>query len=175
MNKLEPQENLQAVFSQRAQMLATVNDTVSLNDRKNVLVFNVGEEYYGIVSDQLLKIIAEQIVTPIPFAPSIFLGMMYYSGDIWPVLNGGALFQTSNDAISENLILLEHKQQKVALSCGIIRGEQPFDETKELVHLSTEKARQQTLVTGVYDKNIALIDVKKIFSLFNDINMTTGE
>lgn len=155
--------NNQAVFDERAAVLAKAEESMQSDSREMLFVFYVGDEKYGIYSTLVSKVIPFQAMTPMPCAPDNVPGVLYYGGEIWPVLDAEHIFHQNKAAGSAlNYILLKNGDIKMALAIGVIQGEEYCDSKAELTKLATKQASDQVIIHGIYREEIAIIDIKNL-------------
>jgi len=60
---------------------------MAASDDMQVLLFTLGDVYYGVDVHQVREIREVQNVTPVPYAPFYFEGVTNLRGEVIPVLN----------------------------------------------------------------------------------------
>lgn len=160
------------ILAKRATLIAKEKIETSEAIKSAVLVFGVGSnQKYGIVYEAIDKVITEQSITPVPGANPLFAGLIYHNAEVWTVIDSDVLFNCAQRGDTLNFVLLRVGTYRYALSVGTIIGQVPYDESIELIHFSTENARQQSFVRGVYKTDITLVDIMAVFNILNTIQV----
>ncbi len=157
----------QKILQQRADNYALSEDIKKNTSQDLLLTFYINKIKYAIEYKYLKKVILEINITPIPLSQMEFQGVCYYDGNVISVINASALFYGKLDLSESSLILIELKEKLIGLTVGEIIGQEFFDASIELVHFATEHAQNQKIISGIYKKEFSLINVDKLFDLFN--------
>jgi chemotaxis signal transduction protein len=88
------------------------------------LAFQVGKEVLGIDASYIYRVVDDAKVTPVPFAPECHLGLTYYRGELFNVIDMVSLLDVGkrNSETELTLILIKWSDKKLALVSGDIIG-----------------------------------------------------
>lgn len=98
-------ERLEAVYRERATALANRQGQVTPVGRR-VLVFELGQERYGLDFGDVAGIIPFDACTPVPGAPPELLGVMNIAGDIRSVIDLRRMLGLSTPGAENGYVLL---------------------------------------------------------------------
>ena len=70
------------ILRQRAESLAAEQVETAEESRDDVLLFSLGEEWYGVRIGQVREIYNEYAITPIPCVPDFIVGVINIRGEI---------------------------------------------------------------------------------------------
>jgi len=82
-----------------------------------LLVFKTADEYLGIEAQYVHHLVDDATITPVPLVPSCYIGLMYYRGELFDVIDMGKLLGNHKPVSRENIriILLKWSNKKLAL------------------------------------------------------------
>ena len=170
MNHLDLQsESAQLILKERAKILARSETKKSNNDSSIVFVFHVGDvEKYGLKFSSIEKVIEKESITKLPGNQSVFSGLLYYNSEVWPVINAQKLFSLNQNstALEENLVLIRNPLGRFALEINKVAEQVLLDESISLTILANN---QHELIQGIYQTDIAMIDIDAIFNYTNTL------
>jgi chemotaxis signal transduction protein len=97
------------------------------------VTFKAGDEYLGIEAQYIHRVVEEVNVTPVPLAPTCYMGVMYYRGEVFDVVHAGSLLGNSEATVGETarIIVLKWSNKKLALVPDHITGIKQFKDNKE--------------------------------------------
>jgi chemotaxis signal transduction protein len=106
------------------------------------LAFKAGDEYLGIEAQYIHRVVDEVKVTPVPLVPSCYIGLIYYRGEMFDVIDIGSLLgqrevvappASPEQAGKENsrIILVKWSHKKLALVPDKIIGLIWVEDTEE--------------------------------------------
>lgn len=72
--------------------------------------FDIQETHYGIASDNIIEILRDGVITPLPCAPQGVCGMTHYQGRSYPVLDLYDILKVPIDTSFSCMIMVETKQ-----------------------------------------------------------------
>ncbi len=83
----------------------------------DILVFEVGEQRYGVLSQDVQEIVRVVTITPLPKAPAIVEGVINLRGAVVPVLDLRARFRLPAKApeLSDQLVIASAGSRRVAI------------------------------------------------------------
>jgi purine-binding chemotaxis protein CheW len=122
-------ERLEEILRERARLLSEAPDAEEDRGKTSAIVFQLGEEFFGVELNQLLETRQPTPLRRIPCAPSYLAGLVNLRGEILPVIDLrphlGLPAGESGDASS--LLVLLHKDKKLALA---------VDRVKEILNIA---------------------------------------
>ena len=101
------------------------------------LTFSIDQNDYGIESEYVYRVIEDVQIAPIPFMPNAHLGLIYYRGELFDVVDLKQLLQGAPGQINGNsrIILVKWVDKKLALIperiSGMLWDEQEADTPRE--------------------------------------------
>ena len=80
-------------------------------------IFRVAETYWGIEGSYVHRVVEEVPITPVPCMPFCHMGLIYYRGELFDVIDIGGLMEGNRSVYRPNsrIILLKWSLQKLAL------------------------------------------------------------
>lgn len=95
--------------------------------------FEAAGEYLAIEARHIYRVIDEVKPTPVPLVPSCHMGMIYYRGELFDVIEVGVLLGQRRTASKRNLliILLRWGHKRLALVPDKITGLVWIEDTRE--------------------------------------------
>ena len=160
MKDNKPQEN--KVLDERALFLSEPEVDIYTSDANVLLSFFINEGKYALHDNEIYKVIPIHKIITLPKIPLEFSGIVYYSGIIWPVLDGGYYFQGNRESKPSSLVLLDSENIKLAISINDIIGQSTYEDQSEIKEITTISSKTKGMVKGVVDNDIALINAEKI-------------
>lgn len=153
-----------AILAERARFIAKEIEEMTISSSTNLLVFALGEQKYAMAYHVIDKVIPEQTITAVPGNMPFFSGLIYYNAEMWPVVDLSQLLGCKQPALTQNLILLHDGKIRFALAVGTIIGQITYDESLGLISLPSK----HRYITGIYDNDVALIDLAAIFNVLKN-------
>lgn len=74
-----------------------------------LFTFKASDHYLGIETQYIHQIVAEIAITPVPLTPHCHMGLIYYRGELFDVIEIGSLLKKKNAA--SPLVSSEHSKQ----------------------------------------------------------------
>ena len=153
-------ERLETVFRQRAEQLASADaQTASTAATTPMLVFDLGNEKYGIELRYVAQISKETATTPVPNAPAELLGVANLQGEVRSVLDLRRVLKLPDgDAESSKYILLLRKD-----GCEVGLRVEQINEVRQVAWEDVAKIDDQATneltecVTGVARDNLIIL------------------
>ena len=111
--------------------------------------FKAADEYFGIETQCIHRVIDGVKVTPVPLVPSCHLGVMYYRGEVFEVIHVGSLLEQREASYNENsrIILLKWSSKKLALVPDHIIGLIWVEDTKVKQTVYTHREYTVRIIT----------------------------
>jgi len=82
---------------------------MAASDDMQVLLFTLGDVYYGVDVHQVREIREVQNVTPVPYAPFYFEGVTNLRGEVIPVLNLRKRFGVDSGGENKTMVIVQGK------------------------------------------------------------------
>ncbi len=117
------------------------------------ITFKAADRYFGIETQHIHRVLDDFRVTPVPFLPFCHLGLLYYRGELFDVIDIGALFgrEKGSQAVATGqdyrVILLKWLQRKLALVPDEIVGLNWIEDHKEGKEIYSEEGYNIELIT----------------------------
>lgn len=162
---------LSQILKERAELLAKPIIETKLDSVDSLLIFSVKEEKYGIHTKDINRVITHKKITPLPYQPDIFLGVLYHNGLLWPVMSASSFFQNKISFDFSHIILLSTDKKRIALAVDSIIGKEPLSETEITNPLITDETKPQSVIESVFRNEVALINCEKLFLLIDKIEI----
>ncbi len=98
-----------------------------------LFVFKSKDEFIGIESDYVYRIIDESKVTPVPLTPESYTGLLYHRGELFDVINMRLLLGYPADGSAETtrIIIIKWLNKKLAVIPDEIVGMIWIDDNSE--------------------------------------------
>lgn len=132
------------------------------------VVFNLGEQYYGVDINSVMGIERELSIVSVPNSVSYVKGIINLRGEVIPVLNLRKKFCMKDDeATGQNLIVVKVNNVKVALDVDSVNEISDMDPSKIFDMPSIIKADDVEYFDRVANHNgkiIVLIDIDKLLT-----------
>ena len=98
-----------------------------------LFVFKSGDELIGIESDFVHSVIDDSKVTPVPFTPEPYTGLLYYRGELFYVINMRLLLgnKAGKSLKANRIIITKWSNKKLAVIPDEIIGMIWIDENAE--------------------------------------------
>lgn len=122
-------------------------------DERKVVVFQVGNEEYGIPVQNVISIERLQASTLIPQMPAYMKGVVTIREELVPVIDTGIILYEKATAESEKTRMIVTKTED--LSVGLI-----VDDAKEIIDIPEEKIKQLNLLA--YQKTSYFLGVANL-------------
>jgi chemotaxis signal transduction protein len=89
-----------------------------------LFIFKSAEEYLGIDANYVYRVVEEIKITPVPIAPPYYLGLIYYRGELFEVVDIVGLLGSGKTELKANprIILLKWSDKKLAVIPDRISG-----------------------------------------------------
>lgn len=89
-----------------------------------LFIFKSAGEYLGIEADYVYRVVEEIKITPVPMAPPYYLGLIYYRGELFEVIDLVGLLGTGKVTSAEKprIILLRWTDKRLAVIPDDISG-----------------------------------------------------
>jgi len=86
------------------------------NKKKECFVFKAFDQYLGIRPRYIYRVVDEIKITPVPLVSECYLGLIYYRGELFDVLQAGRLMgKVELSAENGRIILLKWGGKKIGL------------------------------------------------------------
>lgn len=163
----------QQILAERAQSLAQHTTQVQSIEITNWLLFQVDKnQKYAVEYTLIDRVILNKKITTIPGVPSLFSGLIYHNSEIWPVINLHILLECQLDETKSHFILVYTKSHRYAFAVGDILGQIKYDPSIKLTSLPQ---RKNNYIRGVYQSDIAFIEMSSILNLLENTKLQVME
>jgi purine-binding chemotaxis protein CheW len=139
-----------------------------------ILVFGLGEEFYGLEISRIQEVIPAPQLHYIPLAPQGLVGALNFHGSVVPVLDLGFWLGFPAARRDPRVIVLAHESCRLALAVQRIRRIVPWSEDGVI---SDEDRECGSRVRGLLEINgeiVNLLDVEGVTASLEDWNATEG-
>jgi purine-binding chemotaxis protein CheW len=134
---------------------------------KRYLVFRVGDGQYGILLDDVVKVIRFENVTDVPTAPPYVEGVLNLGGDVVPVVNLRSRFSHFRENLTREhrVIVVARDQKRFGLLVDAVREILELDD-ENVVTEAAPGIRQEFVVgiAKVQDSLLVLLDIFRVLS-----------
>lgn len=137
-------------------------------DKKQIIVFTLGNETYGADINQIKEIIKVRDITPVPKSPAAVLGVIDLRGKIIPIIDLKEEFgMVKSPPIDINLIIVTEVTGKLAglrvdAVTEVIKIESSMIENASEVSLTGDLENAFSGLVKVNDEVIILVDLKEV-------------
>lgn len=154
------------ILSRKEKIIKTVNDD-------SMMVFFIGEQQkYGIDYKMVDKVVFNLNPVKIPDLNGLIDSIIYYRSELIPVVKLSMLLEINYDRDDRNYVFIKHLNQRYALEVNEIVGQKEFNNNQAINEFSTHKGLNSTYTLGIYDKDIAVIDIEKVLNTIENIKLT---
>ncbi len=89
-----------------------------------LFAFEIGEELLGLEARYVHRVLEGLCVTPVCFAPSGYMGLVYYRGELFDVVDLAGLLEKDEPDAEEKkrFVLIRWSSRKMAIAVGSIAG-----------------------------------------------------
>ena len=130
---------------------------------EQVLIFGLGEEWYGLEIHKVQEVVAAPVHHYIPRAPAALLGAINFHGSILPVLDLTRWLGFPPAQKDARVIVLTAEQCRLALAVDRVRRIVPLDEGA-LIPYQAQEGEENFIraVLGHQGEMINLLDVERL-------------
>lgn len=134
--------------------------------RRDLVVFGVGGERYGVPSGHVVEVLPPPELTPVPCTPPAILGVVNHRGRLVAVLHLGPLLQGSLTPPGPGgcLVVVEHGPVRVALLADEVAGVGGLDPAELAPPPAAAPGAGPPLVAGVAPGMVAVLDVPALLA-----------
>lgn len=134
---------------------------------EQLIVFNVGDEEFGLDVLRVQEIIRYVKPTKIPHAPKYMEGVIDFRGDVIPVLNMRERFGIKDDGDEETkvIIVIEHTGRTFGMAVDAVSDLMtlPKEKIQERIEFTAEEKTKYLKAMGKLNERLILIlDLEKI-------------
>lgn len=125
-----------------------------------LFTFRTGGQYFGLESKHVYRVLEEVSIAPVCRMPVHYLGLLYYRGELFDVIDIGLLIKNEVAASDESprILIMRWAGKKLALAPGVIHG---------LVWID-QKTDGDTVITGS-GRTIHIMTPEKIWDQLIDV------
>lgn len=154
-------EKAAQVLKQRAKSLAMVEKAVAEGEKKSsYLSFNLGPELYCLPVEAIEELQPVGKITPIPYTPVWYEGVINARGSILPVINLAELIGLkAADNTRSQVVVINYNQYKLCFLTGPAQGLKEIDESQLKVEASLSDIVSSEFVKGLTDNRFIVLDI----------------
>jgi chemotaxis signal transduction protein len=114
-----------------------------------LFIFNSAEAYLGIDANFVYRVVEEIKITPVPIAPSYYLGLVYYRGELFEVVDIVGLLDKGKAESKGNprIVLLKWSDKKMGFIPDRISGLLWIEDEKGQDTIFTEENHPVRIIT----------------------------
>lgn len=157
-----PPEEVTRILRARAQALAQpLEETTTLTEVRELLVFSLAGERYGIETAYVLEVIPLRELTPVPCTPPFVLGVVNYRGRVLPVLDLRKVFELAGQGVTEGsqVMAVEAGGMTFGIFADAIAGAVRVVAHEVAPPPMAPTGGRQTLMKGVTREMVAVLDL----------------
>jgi purine-binding chemotaxis protein CheW len=158
---------VEEILAQRAAALAKPVEEEAPADTLHLVLLVLGEERYGVDVTTVLGVEPVPELTPIPGAPSPWIGVINIRGTLVPVLDTHAYMETRTDepATEEaKVVLVSDGRMTVGLLVDDVANITRVSADAIRPAIGGKKSQHADVVRGVTPEMAAILDVEKLLS-----------
>ena len=148
-----------------------------INENKQYIIFNVGEEEYGIEITTAKEIVEKVKITPLPETEDFVLGLVNLRENIFPVIDTGKLLKIQHNTIKEQvqkIITIEHNDKIIGFVVDNIKGIKTVSTTN--IKEPPNMIDSNPLIKSVYtDSDNELFIILDLLLVFDEIETEVEE
>ena len=136
-----------------------------------ILVFGLGEEFYGLEISRIQEVIPAPQLHYIPLAPQGLLGALNFHGSVVPVLDLGFWLGFPDACRDPRVIVLADESCRLALAVERIRRIVPWSEEDVI---TADEGECGSRVRGLLEINGEVINLLDVEGVTASLNATDG-
>ncbi|MDO9110985.1 MAG: chemotaxis protein CheW [Desulfatirhabdiaceae bacterium] len=109
-----------------------------------IVAFSVDGRLYGFDAQHVNRVIEKVNIFPTPFMPECHMGLLFYRGELYDVIDAGILFNQNKSAMDSHsrIILMKWNRKRLAVIPDVVVGlmwidDQAFDQGTLTAHGET--------------------------------------
>lgn len=109
-----------------------------------IVAFSVDGRLYGFHAQHVNRVIEKVNIFPAPFMPECHMGLLFYRGELYDVIDAGILFNQNKSAMDSHsrIILMKWNRKRLAIIPDVVVGlmwidDQAFDQGTLTAHGET--------------------------------------
>jgi chemotaxis signal transduction protein len=109
-----------------------------------IVAFSVDGRLYGFDAQHVNRVIEKVNIFPAPFMPECHMGLLFYRGELYDVIDAGILFNQNKSAMDSHsrIILMKWNRKRLAVIPDVVVGlmwidDQAFDQGTLTAHGET--------------------------------------
>ncbi len=140
-------------------------------DRRQLMTFSVGDASYGLPIEQVLEVLNDRPLTPVPLAPRSVAGLMNLRGQVVPAIDLARRLEVAAAATGgrkQMNVVIRHGESVVSLLVDEIGDVVDVEEADFQQPPETLRGSARDLIHGAYrleDGLLLLLDAKEILDL----------
>ncbi len=140
-------------------------------DRRQLMTFSVGDASYGLPIEQVLEVLSDRPLTPVPLAPRSVAGLMNLRGQVVPAIDLARRLEVAGAQTGERKrmnVVIRHHESVVSLLVDEIGDVIDVEEAAFQQPPETLRGSARDLIHGAYRLEgglLLLLDAKEILDL----------
>ena len=114
-----------------------------------IVAFSIDGRLYGLDAQHVNRVIEKVNIFSAPFMPKCHIGLLFYRGELYDVINAGILFNQKTSVMDPHsrIILLKWSRNKLAIIPDVVVGLVQIDEHAIDQGTSTAHGKMIDLIT----------------------------
>jgi chemotaxis signal transduction protein len=125
-----------------------------------IVAFLVDDRFYGLDAQHVNRVIEKVNIFSTPFMPACHMGLLFYRGELYDVIDAGFLFNQKTSAINSHsrIILIKWNRNKLAIIPDVVVGLMSIDDQSLDQEDSTAHGQVIDLITpdSLWDRLLKL-------------------
>jgi purine-binding chemotaxis protein CheW len=130
-----------------------------------LVIFNLGEHYYALRTEDIREIIKNSHATNVPLAPDWVEGLVNLRGDVITLIDLKKLLDLTNEDIVRNIIIVKNKNEYVGLMVNSVKEVLDIDPDIIEVNVSQNDKSYISGIIQLEDKIVNYLDLQKLLNL----------
>jgi purine-binding chemotaxis protein CheW len=154
-------EKLQAILTARARAL-TQSAEVQTGESVPLVVFNLGNETYGIATDLVREVQPLGDITPVPCTPDLVVGVINIRGSIYSVIDIRSFFGVPKRELTETtkVILVHAAGLEVGILADDVKGATSVQVDEIQAPLAVQSTVKEEYIQGVTSDMLIILNLE---------------
>lgn len=128
-----------------------------------IIIFTIGDKYYGLNTEEVEEIIDETQSKKVPNSPDWVEGLINLRGSVVTTINLSKLLRQKEDLCYNNIIIINDNEEKIGLLIKDVVEVIDIDE-KDIEQMDMEAEDAIIGILRVNDRLVNIIDINILFS-----------
>ncbi|HLS53732.1 MAG TPA: chemotaxis protein CheW [Tissierellaceae bacterium] len=128
-----------------------------------IIIFTIGDKYYGLNTEEVEEIIDETQSKKVPNSPDWVEGLINLRGSVVTTINLSKLLRQKEDLCYNNIIIINDNEEKIGLLIKDVVEVIDIDE-KDIEQIDMEAEDAIIGILRVNDRLVNIIDINILFS-----------